>query len=113
VLASCRGSRCSVRPRPPPSPLFPYTTLFRSRDGGLFRCHNSRGIGLLKGNWAMDLSIVLIVLGLVLAGGYGWYVNLITRRNQVRSEEHTSELQSRENLVCRLLLENKKTAMVW
>src|SRR5690606_40455580 len=83
------------------------------RDGGLFRCHNSRGIGLLKGNWAMDLSIVLIVLGLVLAGGYGWYVNLITRRNQVRSEEHTSELQSRENLVCRLLLENKKTAMVW
>jgi LemA protein len=66
------------------------------RDGGLFRCHNSRGIGLLKGNWAMDLSIVLIVLGLVLAGGYGWYVNLITRRNQVREAMGSIDVQLRK-----------------
>src|SRR5438105_8093842 len=69
--------------RPPRSTLFPYTTLFRSLEcGGLERRHVRRR-GRLRG---ADL-----VPGLV-----------------ERSEEHTSELQSRVDLVCRLLLEKKK-----
>src|SRR6266700_7164224 len=67
--------------RPPRSTLFPYTTLFRSRA-------RSRVF------WSD------VVTGL-LAGFF-------ERPRRVRSEEHTSELQSRENLVCRLLLEKKK-----
>src|SRR2546429_4654540 len=72
--------------RPPRSTLFPYTTLFRSYNGTpkanaeLGRqTSSSAGFGRLHGRW------------------------------KVRSEEHTSELQSRLHLVCRLLLEKKKT----
>src|SRR2546430_5013361 len=68
--------------RPPRSTLFPYTTLFRSR-------------------W-----IGAILFGL-LADRYGRRIPLVI--NILRSEEHTSELQSQSNLVCRLLLEKKKT----
>src|SRR5436309_11892943 len=64
--------------RPPRSTLFPYTTLFRSREA----VRHERG--------------ELEAEGLPGAG------------KSLRSEEHTSELQSRENLVCRLLLEKKK-----
>src|SRR3712207_7218278 len=86
--------------RPPRSPLFPYTTLFRSltagvdvdgvltvtvRDEGAWRAPDrdpgDRGRGLLIMRQMVD---------------------------RVRSEEHTSELQSRQYLVCRLLLEKKK-----
>src|SRR5207302_10514139 len=72
-----------IRP-PPRSTLFPYTTLFRSRPV----------LEVLRGQ-------------LVLAGTAD---SLGTERGDLgeRSEEHTSELQSRENLVCRLLLEKKK-----
>src|SRR2546430_8458486 len=66
--------------RPPRSTLFPYTTLFRSLDGE--PCGASGE--LLR-----------------------WVPEGIRRRNK-RSEEHTSELQSQSNLVCRLLLEKKK-----
>src|SRR5688572_32338760 len=70
--------------RPPRSTLFPYTTLFRSpRTGRLNRHRQSRGDGVRK---ALD-------------GGFDAHE---------RSEEHTSELQSQSNLVCRLLLEKKK-----
>src|SRR2546430_13535663 len=67
--------------RPPRSTLFPYTTLFRSRAGGSGGCR--RGAR---------------------AGGD---VPSRTGRAASRSEEHTSELQSQSNLVCRLLLEKK------
>src|SRR2546421_3196217 len=72
--------------RPPRSTLFPYTTLFRSI---------SRAAGLAK------------IVGLVGVYSYGLY--LIHQPYVIwRSEEHTSELQSRSDLVCRLLLEKKK-----
>src|SRR5256885_15042419 len=71
--------------RPPRSTLFPYTTLFRSQ--------------LLA-----DLRDVADVFLLLVRRA----LRLGNRRRQVRSEEHTSELQSPCNLVCRLLLEKKK-----
>src|SRR3712207_7784487 len=79
--------------RPPRSTLFPYTTLFRSLclSGDL---REGAG-GLLAGQ---DLGRVLDPLG---------GLDEVSRYN-ARSEEHTSELQSRQYLVCRLLLEKKK-----
>src|SRR5260370_2364728 len=76
--------------RPPRSTLFPYTTLFRSR--------------ILHGREAdAPLARELALEGCFVAAGRGAHVR------QLRSEEHTSELQSHLNLVCRLLLEKKKT----
>src|SRR5436309_10896809 len=72
--------------RPPRSTLFPYTTLFRSPGRG-------RG----------DAADAVDHLERVRPGG-----TAPCHRDLGRSEEHTSELQSRENLVCRLLLEKKK-----
>src|SRR2546422_6537340 len=77
--------------RPPRSTLFPYTTLFRSLTCAI----------VLGGWWAYE------VLGW---GGY-WAWDPVENASQAqypRSEEHTSELQSRLQLVCRLLLEKKK-----
>src|SRR3712207_8894081 len=76
--------------RPPRSTLFPYTTLFRSRPGGLVldALHAQAGVRAL-----LDLHFLLARDRAGVAG---------------RSEEHTSELQSRQYLVCRLLLEKKK-----
>src|SRR5438034_3756079 len=73
--------------RPPRSTLFPYTTLFRSRLDSL-HCVGDR---------LWHLALPALTLGLVGAAA--------TAR---RSEEHTSELQSHSDLVCRLLLEKKK-----
>src|SRR4051812_49671348 len=82
--------------RPPRSTLFPYTTLFRSLSfghavysgmGSFIAIHTLNLVS--KGNWPLPVSLIPIVGGL-------------------RSEEHTSELQSHVNLVCRLLLEKKK-----
>src|SRR2546430_7713361 len=75
--------------RPPRSTLFPYTTLFRS---GIFL-----SIGLGKAVFGVAARPRLIVYPVAVA------LTII-----VRSEEHTSELQSQSNLVCRLLLEKKK-----
>src|SRR5437016_11304042 len=95
--------------RPPPrSTLFPYTTLFRSLTGlyaagGVTERANMRGIQIQR------LSKTVATLDL-----YDYLLRGDTRndiRLETRSEEHTSELQSLTNLVCRLLLEkkNKKT----
>src|SRR2546430_8309419 len=76
--------------RPPRSTLFPYTTLFRSRRAGVLPGHQRAGaVGTEPGHQAG-----------------------VRRRPEAvsvqgRSEEHTSELQSQSNLVCRLLLEKK------
>src|SRR5690606_42087018 len=90
--------------RPPPrSPLFPYTTLFRSSRPPVLP-HERR----LRGDVADRRTAVR---PRELPGG-GTGVRAVAggaaRPRAARSEEHTSELQSRENLVCRLLLEKKK-----
>src|SRR5437868_9982868 len=100
-------------PRPPKSTLFPYTTLFRSwfyirieksiASSGVFSEHeifaadsimNKKDIGAFAGFRMKKGDILRISIG--------------TSFTSVRSEEHTSELQSRFDLVCRLLLEKKK-----
>src|SRR5258708_23363784 len=78
--------------RPPRSTLFPYTTLFRSQSGQALR----------YGVWGQIPAREQ--RGLILANMLG--AKLIGRT--MRSEEHTSELQSPDHLVCRLLLEKKK-----
>src|SRR3712207_8873982 len=84
--------------RPPRSTLFPYTTLFRS---GRARCAPwKNAVGLPE---AVQPSLEKAW------GVGGWTLpNLPVWRAGARSEEHTSELQSRQYLVCRLLLEKKK-----
>src|SRR3712207_8393990 len=82
--------------RPPRSTLFPYTTLFRS----LLEVLTAPG-----SSWARILVFLPVLVWLghkALWWTAGWVVTA------VRSEEHTSELQSRQYLVCRLLLEKKK-----
>src|SRR5260370_30068146 len=83
--------------RPPRSTLFPYTTLFRSGGGG----HRARPARLVLRASAGELPGPARP-----AAGQGGGGRL--HRLQARSEEHTSELQSHLNLVCRLLLEKKK-----
>src|SRR3712207_8614857 len=86
--------------RPPRSTLFPYTTLFRSRDDGLGLRLDALGLGGLD-----ELGLGGDGLGLGEAGGLRFpFLDRL-----LRSEEHTSELQSRQYLVCRLLLEKKTT----
>src|SRR5690606_41797265 len=86
--------------RPPRSTLFPYTTLFRSVDSA----HAAIRPGAPQGAPAPSLHGIDAHHHVAGAGRQAW--SAASRR--VRSEEHTSELQSRENLVCRLLLEKKK-----
>src|SRR5260370_26448131 len=94
--------------RPPRSTLFPYTTLFRSQARRLFAADDQEGnlARLYRGRYRKGRP------------GVGWRSPGITGASRgrdhqgpacaPRSEEHTSELQSHLNLVCRLLLEKKK-----
>src|SRR3712207_7344830 len=88
--------------RPPRSTLFPYTTLFRSQQPSLSDMVR-RAIVFLQQNRSGYVLVVDAAL-----------VTTASERNEAerviteRSEEHTSELQSRQYLVCRLLLEKKK-----
>src|SRR2546430_13177265 len=83
--------------RPPRSTLFPYTTLFRSRSEEL-----RAGVGQLG-------AAVIDAEGFAEHGPFDVVLEL-GETLRIRSEEHTSELQSQSNLVCRLLLEKKKKA---
>src|SRR3712207_8647786 len=94
--------------RPPRSTLFPYTTLFRSdQDANLIHTISPQIWQDDKITFLM-LPIILSPCHLVILSGEGQSrVNAGSPAR--RSEEHTSELQSRQYLVCRLLLEKKKT----
>src|SRR5690349_23229894 len=87
--------------RPPRSTLFPYTTLFRSPAAGIAELNrlvasvDGMGVPDPKANKVAALTNVVIIA-------------THTKNRPARSEEHTSELQSRRDLVCRLLLEKKK-----
>src|SRR2546427_5575441 len=75
--------------RPPRSTLFPYTTLFRSRRFALVAFGGAAGLHVTEVARLLEIRRVVVP-------------------SVARSEEHTSELQSQSNLVCRLLLEKKK-----
>src|SRR2546430_7558731 len=79
--------------RPPRSTLFPYTTLFRSS------CRINAMWAIRRDNYRAPAAKIDLILRLRLDSKAG---------RAKRSEEHTSELQSQSNLVCRLLLEKKK-----
>src|SRR2546422_2247166 len=83
--------------RPPRSTLFPYTTLFRSAFPSVTRALKLLPPPVAPAGFAMTI------------GSAALFVNGSIRRPDCRSEEHTSELQSRLHLVCRLLLEKKKS----
>src|SRR5258708_31753789 len=88
--------------RPPRSTLFPYTTLFRSRG----RLHAYQGYDAHQTVFPVRLAAQLGARTLILTNASG--ALRAGRRPAGRSEEHTSELQSPDHLVCRLLLEKKK-----
>src|SRR5260370_31703301 len=87
--------------RPPRSTLFPYTTLFRSQALLEFAPLLAFIVAYYVGGLYEATAVLMAAMVLLLAIDY-----LLQRR--IRSEEHTSELQSHLNLVCRLLLEKKK-----
>src|SRR3712207_7927883 len=97
--------------RPPRSTLFPYTTLFRSRIGASLA---DGGVSAMAAVAASSPSSGIAGAPSSAAAGSGASVGAappaapLTGAGEVRSEEHTSELQSRQYLVCRLLLEKKK-----
>src|SRR5256886_6069131 len=92
--------------RPPRSTLFPYTTLFRSvvgllgRSGGPLKDLADVALVVPSDDTARIQEIHLAIEHLI--------CEMVEERMKARSEEHTSELQSQSNLVCRLLLEKKK-----
>src|SRR3712207_7270308 len=84
--------------RPPRSTLFPYTTLFRSMEGEIYDYDAGHVLKLYTSTATLAELQTL----------QQFYAGLDTRSlGYARSEEHTSELQSRQYLVCRLLLEKK------
>src|SRR5689334_24263193 len=97
-------------PRPPRSPLFPYTTLFRSQGA----------IGLQHLDYYLDEFAFRFNRRKSRSRGKLFYrlvqqamaVDPVPYKAVVRSEEHTSELQSQFHLVCRLLLEKKKQILI-
>src|SRR2546426_9341106 len=90
--------------RPPRSTLFPYTTLFRSAT----RTRYSRNCRNRTLSRAMKSYMPLQGFSSLSKGAVRGHFKWLFGKNAERSEEHTSELQSPCNLVCRLLLEKKK-----
>src|SRR5688572_31208631 len=93
--------------RPPTSTLFPYTTLFRSTLEAIrefIAADLSAVDAVIRGRLASEVALIRQVAEYIVgSGGKRLRPALV-----IRSEEHTSELQSQSNLVCRLLLEKKK-----
>src|SRR5258708_26721098 len=93
--------------RPPRSTLFPYTTLFRSRAAADLKLDLARSY--VVGDRFLDMEMARRggMRGIFVLTGYG-----LGEYENHRSEEHTSELQSPDHIVCRLLLEKKKIASI-
>src|SRR3712207_7156660 len=97
--------------RPPRSTLFPYTTLFRSGHnptGGLAQSTNGLLYGTTPVGGAFNRGVVYTLDAAGVPAPQPPAADAALSALIVRSEEHTSELQSRQYLVCRLLLEKKK-----
>src|SRR5690606_40381312 len=91
--------------RPPISSLFPYTTLFRSSYAYLLKVSSPSKVS----TYAYVNPFVAVLIGSMIGDEpFTSQIGFAAILMIARSEEHTSELQSRENLVCRLLLEKKK-----
>src|SRR5690606_41565265 len=99
---------CASIRAPPGATLFPYTTLFRSPSGAWSTCCAScaRIIPSPRSLWCSTPREKTSVMSGIRT------TRPTVRRCRRRSEEHTSELQSRENLVCRLLLEKKNYTLL-
>src|SRR3712207_7967883 len=95
--------------RPPRSTLFPYTTLFRSSRGAPL---NITLDAMLVWGWLAS-KLNLGLAGFLAVTGLALICAVLDLLSVGRSEEHTSELQSRQYLVCRLLLEKKKITMLY
>src|SRR5947207_5182826 len=95
--------------RPPPrSHLFPYTTLFRSgAKHAIQGFTESLRCELLHDG--SNVKVTMVQIPAVNTPQFGWVKSRLPRKPQ-RSEEHTSELQSHSDLVCRLLLEKKNSS---
>src|SRR3712207_7461604 len=98
--------------RPPRSTLFPYTTLFRSSARGL------QTVSPIHGPSSPPFKLILYPRWTSAGGLWSIWVPSLTwfftqTGSWPRSEEHTSELQSRQYLVCRLLLEKKKNKILY
>src|SRR3712207_7419336 len=93
--------------RPPRSTLFPYTTLFRSVPLRAQSDVRRRSARTARPGGAVRRDVTAVVRGGVRARDASLRRRLRGARSAQRSEEHTSELQSRQYLVCRLLLEKK------
>src|SRR3712207_7667706 len=88
--------------RPPRSTLFPYTTLFRSSAGADYGLSVTGVAGPAGGTEEKPVGLIFV--------GLSDEEGTVAEKLDLRSEEHTSELQSRQYLVCRLLLEKKKNS---
>src|SRR3712207_7476528 len=94
--------------RPPRSTLFPYTTLFRSPEKRIYTVQqNPMTEAAIDSGLTRDLYVAL---GEPVSDGKAWVVRVQHKPFVMRSEEHTSELQSRQYLVCRLMLEKNTPA---
>src|SRR5260221_7679596 len=91
--------------RPPRSTLFPYTTLFRSRQSPAPQMPQPSSLQASLAGWAPS-TVKRYAKHSRLSSG------TVAHPGHIRSEEHTSELQSHSDLVCRLLLEKKKSLAV-
>src|SRR3712207_8875200 len=94
--------------RPPRSTLFPYTTLFRSDSPSILNASPESAVGGGLA-WLRTGDTIRIDLNAGRCDALVSDEEIARRRQELRSEEHTSELQSRQYIVCRLLLEKKKT----